>query len=273
MWGGVGYFYLGISSSKNERQGQKMKFAKIMNHWQQSPDLMEALVQKHYLLRQGYRYVGDSSIKQTSPEFNKELMQNLQKAEEVAMIPLFQQDFSLFLSGRETIRPGMFSFYAVFPEEEEKIPDTLRGGFRVERQTGGCENSASQLRTIKRKLPSRLLLELDNNIILYENVKEFYFERDQNADPVWKFKHTLTLEDITILSKMENRNTLDSTKLKNNKSSAEDIKAGKRLENSLCRSPLVVRVSKGTVYTLSSDALNGMYAAVVHKKYLPEHFI
>ena len=151
-------------------------------------------------------------------------MQNLQKSEEVAMIPLFQQDFSLFLSGRETIRPGMFSFYAVFPEEEEeKIPDTLRGGFRAERQIGGCEHSASPFRTIKRKLPSKLLLELDNNIILYENVKEFYFERDQNADPLWKFKHALTLEDIIILSKMELGNTLDSTKLKNNISSEEDI--------------------------------------------------
>lgn len=245
-----------------------------MNYWQQNPSLMDALVQKHYLLKQGYQYVGDSSIKQTSPEFNKELMRNLQKAEEVAMIPLFQHDLSLFLGGRENIRQGMFSFYAVFSEEEEeKIPDTLRGGFRVERQNGGCENSASALRTIKRRLPSKLLLELDNNIILYENVKEFYFERDQNADPLWKFKHTLALEDIIILSKMENGNTLDSTKLKNNKSSAEEVRAGKRLENSLCRSPLVVRVSKGMVYTLSSDALNGMYAAVVHKKYLPEHFI
>ena len=64
MWG-VGYFCLGISSSKNERQEQKMKFARIMNYWQQNPSLMEALVQKHYLLRQGYRYIGDSSIKQT----------------------------------------------------------------------------------------------------------------------------------------------------------------------------------------------------------------
>ncbi len=250
-----------------------MKFARIMNYWQQNPSLMEALVQKHYLLRQGYLYVGDSSIKQTSPDFNKELMQNLQKAKEVAMIPLFRQDFSLFLSGRETIRPGMFSFYAVFPEEEEeKIPDTLRGGFQAQRQTGWCENSASQFRTIKRKLPSKLLLELDNNIILYENVKEFYFERNQNADPLWNFKHTLILEDIIILSRMENKNTLDSVKLRSNKSSEEDRKAGKRLEGHLNRSPLVARISKGPIYTLSSDALNGMYAAVVHKKYLPEHF-
>ena len=183
-----------MSSPLYERQEQKMKFARIMNYWQQNPSLMDALVQKHYLLRQGYQYVGDSSIKQTSPEFNKELMQNLQKAEEVAMIPLFQQDFSLLLSGRENIMPGMFSFYAIFlEEEEEKIPDTLRGGFRAERQMNWFENPASPFRTIKQKLPSKLLLELDNNIVLYENVQEYYFEPKQNAGQPHKFKHVLSI--------------------------------------------------------------------------------
>jgi hypothetical protein len=200
-------------------------------------------------------------------------MQNLQKAEEVAMIPLFKQDLSFYLAGKETPRQGMYSFYAVFPEEEEeKIPDTLRGGFRVERQMGLFEDSSSLFRTIKRKLPSELLLELDRLIVLYENVKEFYFEPNKESGQNHNFKHVLTIDDVVILSRMENKNTLDTVKLRNNKSSEEDRKAGKRLEKYLNGSPLVARISNGPIYTLSSSALNGMYAAVVHKKYLPERY-
>ena len=242
-----------------------------MKYWQKEQlTLMEALIQKHSLLQRGYKYVGISATRQTSPDFNKDLMKKLQKAEEVAMIPLFKSDFSLFLGGRETILEGRYSFYAIFPEEEEEeIPDTLPGGFRAEQQMDLFENPASPFRTIKRKLPSKLLSELDNNIILYENVKEFYFEPNQKEYEKMKFKHTLTIDDLILLSRMENKKMLDTAQLRNKHSNPEDRKAGKHLEDQLRMSKLVEQVGR-TAYTLSPEALDGMYAAVVHKKYLPE---
>ena len=251
-----------------------MKYATLMKYWAQKPTLMEALIQKHYLLSRGFKEVGISSIRQTSPEFNKEVIEKLQGAEEVAKIPVFSSGLSMYLGGQETIIEGKYQFYALFPEEEEeKIPDTLPGGFRAERQFDLFENPASPFRTIKRKLPSYLLHELDDNLILHENVHKFYFEPNQNADEKRKLKHTLTLDDILILSRMEHGNSLDTVQLRNKHSNPEDRKAGKRLDDHLSRSPLVMRVSKSSVYALSPDALDGMYAAEVHKKYLPADYI
>ena len=249
---------------------KKMKFAKVMKYWQKDQlTLMEALIQKHSFLQRGYRYAGISAIQQTSPEFDRALMKNLQRAEEVAMIPLFKSNLSLFLGGRETILEGMYSFYAIFPEEEEEeIPDTLPGGFRAEQQVNP-ENPASPFKTIKRALPSELLCELDKNIILYENVKEFYFEPYRKENENRQFKHTLTIEDVILLSRMEKGNELDSTQLRSRQSSPEERKTGKRLDDHLSRSPLVIRVARSN-YALSQEAFDGMYVAVVHKKYLPE---
>lgn len=250
-----------------------MKFAKVMKYWQQKPTLMEALIQKHYLLERGFVEVGISSTRQTAPDFNKELMKKLQGAEEVAKIPFFNAGLSRYLGGQETIVEGKYQFFAIFPEEEEeKIPDTLPGGFRAGAQQYELfENPASPFRTIKRKLPSGLLSELDNNIILYENVEKFYFEPHQKKGEKIKFKHNLTIDDIILLSKMEIGNTLDTVRLRSRHSSSEDRKAGKHLDDHLSKSQLVEQVGR-TSYTLSSDALEGMYAAVVHKKYLPDGF-
>lgn len=237
-----------------------MKYANLMKYWQDTPTLMEALVRKHYLLGRGFQEVGVSSVHQTAPNFNKALMKKLKEAEEVAMVPVFDSG-SMLLGAQEKIVPDTYRFFAVFPEEEEeKIPDTLPGGFQVE----------SSLKMIKRRLPSELLYELsfERLGILYENVEEYYFEPNQKENEKHKFPHTLTIEDVIILSRMEKEKKLEVAKLKNKHSTAEDRKLGKRLED-IRLSPLLIQVERA-VYALSPQAFDGMYVAVVHKNYLPE---
>jgi len=252
-----------------------MKYTKLMKHWHETPTLMETLVQKHYLFSRGFLYIGDSSIQQTSSEFDKEVMRKLQGAEEVARLPFFYSGLSGYLSWQEKIIEGKYQFYAIFPEEkEEKSPDTWPGGFQAAAKMNPPENPASPYRTIKRKLPSELLYELsfERLGILYENVHNFYFEHNQKRNETKKFKHTLTIEDLLILSRMENKNILDTAQLRGKQSFPEDRKVGKYLDDHLSRSPLVTRVSRSPIFTLSMDALDGIYAAVVHKNYLRSGF-
>jgi len=260
-----------------------MKYAKLMKYWQEKPTLMGALVRKHYLLSQGFVYVGDSSLQQTSADFNKEVMIKLQKAEEVVSIPVFNSGLSGYLGWQEAVVEGQYKFFARFPEdEEEAVPDTLPGGFRVERQLDLFENPASPYRTIKRRLPSELLYELsfERLCILHEQVERWYFEPDRElnkkehkrAHQNKRVKCELTVEDIITLSKMENNQELNAAQLLRKDAAPEDRSAGKRLNDYLCKTPLVVRVYRNPIYTLSVDALNGGYAAVVHKKYLPREF-
>ncbi|MDP3698041.1 MAG: hypothetical protein Q8R47_00490 [Nanoarchaeota archaeon] len=216
---------------------------------------MESLIRKHHLRSRGYAYVGDSAVPKSSPDFDKNLLKRLQEAEKTEEVAIGDK----------------ISFYAIFPEEEEKIPDTLPGGFQAPAKKNPSEKSGSPYRTIKRKLPSELLYELGSERlgISYDRIHKTYFEPNQNAGHNHKYKHILTIDDLVIMSRMEDKNTLDSAKLQGNQSGEEDRKAGRRLENHLRLSPLITRVSRGQVYTLSSEALDGMYAAVVHKRYLP----
>lgn len=250
-----------------------MKYATPMKYWLQDkpPTLMEALVRKHYLLSKGFQEVGVSSVHQTSSDFNTNLMKRLPEAEEVAMVPFFELGNSLFLGEAEKIVPGTYRFFAIFPEEEEeKIPDTLPGGFRVDSQH--YENPASPFRKIKRKSPSELLYELSYEQlgVLYENVERFYFEPHQREEKEHQFPHNLSIDDVIILSRMEKEKKLDLVELKNKHSSAEDRKLGKRLED-IRLSPLLIQIER-SVYALSPQALDGMYVAVVHKRYLPKGF-
>lgn len=247
-----------------------------MEYWQEKPTLMEALVWKHYLLSRGFMYVGDSSLQQTSADFNKEVIRKLQKAEKVAKIPVFNSGPFGYLGWEEAIVEGRYHFFVRFPEEEEEdIPDTLPGGFRVERQLDLFENPASPSRAIKRRLPSELLYKLsfERLGILHEQVEEWYFEPNKKEGRNQRFKCALTVEDIITMSKMENNTELNAAQLRRSKHSApEERSAGKRLEDYLRNTPLVTRVSRSPIYTLSLTALDGWYAAVVHKKYLPEVF-
>ena len=240
-----------------------MKRSNLMKYWQQEkpPTLMEALVRKHHLLNRGFQEAGVSSVYQTAPNFNKELMKRLKEAEEVALVPVFELT-SVFLGGQEKIVEGTYRFFAVFPEEE-KIPDTLPGGFQV-----------NLFRTIKRKLPSELLyvLSFERLGILYENIESLYFEPNQKENEKHKFKHTLSIEDIILLSRMENNKAVDVDQFRSKHAVSEERNLGKRLDRHLSRSPLVTKVSRSSIYTLSQEALDGMYAAVVHKKHLPEGF-
>ena len=68
---------------------------------------------------------------------------------------------------------------------------------------------------------------------------------------------------------MENKKTLNLAQLKGKNASEDDRIARNSLEHRLLKSPLVMRVSKYPVYTLSTDALDGIYAAVVPEMYLP----
>lgn len=260
--------------NKNEElgTGKNMKYANLMKYWQDAPTLMEALVRKHYLLSRGFLYVGDSSLQQRSSEFNKKVMEKLQRAEAIARIPFFAPS-SGYLGLQEKAVESKYQFFATFPEEEEeKIPDTLPGGFRVERQMDLCENPPSPFKTIKRKLSSELLYELsfERLGVLYENVEKLYFEPNQKENEKHKSPHTLTIDDVILLSRMEKENKLDVAQLRNKHSTAEDRKLGKRLEE-IRLSPLLVQIERA-VYALSPQAFDGMYAAVVHKKYLPPEF-
>jgi len=215
---------------------------------------MESLIRKHYLRSRGYAHVGDSAVPKSSPDFDKNLLKRLQGAEKT----------------EEVVIGDTISFYAIFPEEE-KVPDTLPGGFHAPAKMNPSEKSNSSYRTIKRKLPSELLYELGPGRlgISYDNVHKTYFEPNQNAGHNHKYKHVLTIDDLAIMSRMENNNTLDTVKLQDKQSSEEDRKAGRRLEHTLRLSPLITKVSRGQIYTLSSEALDGMYTAIVHKRYLP----
>ncbi|MEK6940003.1 MAG: hypothetical protein AABX31_04715 [Nanoarchaeota archaeon] len=245
-----------------------MKYAALIKYWQERPTLMEALVRKHHLFSKGFVYVGDSALEQTSPHFDKEVIKRLQGAE-VMRIPLFIPS-SGYLGGQEKTVEGKYQFFALFPEEEEKIPDTLPGGFRVERQQH--ENQVSPLRKIKQKSPSELLhkLSFERLGVLYENVEEFYFEPHQKENEGRQFPHTLTIDDVIILSRMEKEKKLDIARLKNKHSTTEDRRLGKRLED-IKLSPLLMRVERAA-YALSPQAFDGMYVAIVHKKHLPEGF-
>ncbi|GEM_PF-3633970 len=214
---------------------------------------MESLVRKQYLRSRGYAHVGDSAVPRTSPQFDKHLLRRLQEAEKT----------------EEVVIGEKISFYAIFPEEE-KMPETLREGIRIEiakipaiSYTTDTNNSSSKYKIIAETLPSQLLHELDKFNVLYENVTEFYLEVKTE-----EYKQYLDLEDILTLRRMESGKTLDYSKLSNKTVSEEDRIARKSLDNRLRLSNLVV-MNNRNLFTLSSEATKGTYHAVVDKKYLP----
>ncbi|HLD40219.1 MAG TPA: hypothetical protein VJB13_03690 [Candidatus Nanoarchaeia archaeon] len=227
---------------------------------------MDALVQKHYLQSRGFVYVGDSAEDPKSPYFDEDLFYKLQDAK-IEKIPAFERTSAqyLYLGSKEKKLEGVFSFYAILPEEEEeKIPDTLREGQRV---PAPVQKNSLEAKTIIRRLPSKLLRELDQLNVLYENVQSFHFKSKRQL-----FPHTLSLDDLLTLSRMENsKNPLDYSKLLNKTVSEEDRKARKSLDHGLRNSPLVQLIGRN-LYVLSQEARSGRYAAVVDAQYLPENY-
>ena len=129
------------------------------------------------------------------------------------------------------------------------------------------QKNSLEAKTIIRRLPSKLLRELDQLNVLYENVQSFHFKSKRQL-----FPHTLSLDDLLTLSRMENsKNPLDYSKLLNKTVSEEDRKARKSLDHGLRNSPLVQLIGRN-LYVLSQEARSGRYAAVVDAQYLPENY-
>ena len=235
---------------------------------------MEALLLKNSLLSQGYEYVGDSGANEASTDFDQEIIGKLQDASKIAVIPVF--DRGLFhLAEKEGKINGRYSFYAQFPEnklkEEEAIPSTLRGGFAVNSK-GKLESLSYSYLKIAKSLPSELLFELSYSKlrIPLDKVKQFYFEAQPAPAIGAKTKELLIyleLADLLTLSSMENGNNLDYNQLRSRNATQKEREARKSLEHRLMRSPLLKKVSR-TSFTLSAQALQGLYVAEVDKVFL-----
>ncbi len=243
------------------------------------PDYLQFVVLQKYLESQGYKYLGNSAPTADSEDFNAEVIKQIQNAEKVVVSPVIEYN-SLFSTS--TIIPGKWAYF-VYPAAEEDLPDTLRGGFRVER-VDPSKNPASSMRKITKLLPSELLNELERQNVLIEHVTEFYFEHPGGYEALVRcglhqfknnrnqpLRYHLSADDVTTLSRMENHQVLDLKELHKRTVDEDDRKARRSLENILIKSGLVVPIRKSSArHTLSKAATEGEYTAMVEKRYMPD---
>lgn len=255
----------------------------MITFWQNPRDYLEFLVLQKSLESKGYKYLGNSSPTTDSEYFDAGVITKMQEAEKVMVSPVIEYNI---LFSTSTIIPGKLAYFA-YPadNDEEDLPDTLRGGFKVER-VDPYEIPAGSFAKITKQLPSELLNELEYKRlnVLLENVKMFYFEHPDGYEALarcglpqfknrgdQKLHYPLSADDIKTLSRMENDRVLDLNKLRRKTAPEENRRAGKSLRDLISKGLAVPIRKSSSRHTLSKAATEGEYTALVEKKYLPDY--
>ncbi len=252
----------------------------MITFWENPQDHLQFLVLQKHLESQGYKYLGNSAPTADSEDFNAEVIRQVQRAEKVMISPVIEYN-SLFSSS--TIVSGKLAYFAYPAGQDEDLPDTLRGGFRVEQLADPYENPAGSFAKITRRLPSELLNELERQNVLLEYVKEFYFEHPGGYEALvrcgllqfkdrkgQKLHYPLSKDDLLTLYRMENDKVLDLKRL-NKAAPEEDRRAGKSLKDLIVKGLAVPIRKSSSRHTLSKAATEGEYTALVEKRYMPDY--